>query len=36
MSDGKFFEKYEKMKSDLDQTMSDWEKIQEEIDSFQF
>lgn len=33
MNDSKWFAAYEKLKSDLDKTMEDWEKIQEEIDS---
>lgn len=33
MNDAKWFAAYEKLKSDLDKTMEDWEKIQEEIDS---
>lgn len=32
MNDAKWFAAYEKLKSDLDKTMEDWEKTQEEID----
>lgn len=32
MNDAKWFSAYEKLKSDLDKTMEDWEKTQEEID----